>query len=149
MKHLAISIILSIAAVVAMAQEPSTNPLNYSGKMYLTAIEYIKTPRYVSYEDHAILSTEIRVPTFEVTICEMDFEKGMITVDETKMNVKVLSTKKYEDDFGWTIVIYMENVKSKDKMELVWPQYKKPYLQTITKRDNGVDIARMILTDRP
>ena len=147
MKRSILIVMLAFASILGYAQ--STNPLNYSGRMYVEAIEIYATPRYISYEDHAILSTEIRVPTFEVTICEMDFEKGIITVDETKMNVKVLSTKKYEDDFGWTIVIYMENVKSKDKMELVWPQYKKPYLQTITKRDNGVDIARLLLSDKP
>lgn len=39
--------------------------------------------------------------------------------------------------------------QSVGKMELVWPQYKKPYLQTITKKDNGVDIARMLLSDKP
>ena len=149
MKQLAISIILSLAAIVATAQEPSTNPLNYSGKMYLTAIEYIKTPRYVSYEDHAILSKELRIPAFETMKCEMDFEKGTILVDDKTIKVKVTSTKKYEEDFGWVVVVYMDIIGKKDKMELVWSQFGAPFLQQITPSDSGVDIARMILSDRP
>lgn len=46
-------IIALLASFAAAAQ--STNPLNYSGRMYVEAIEIIATPRYVSYEDHAIL----------------------------------------------------------------------------------------------
>ena len=149
MKHLAISIILSLAAMAATAQEPSTNPLNYSGKMYLTAIEYIKTPRYVSYEDHAILSKELRIPALETMKCETDFEKGTILVDDKTIKVKVTSTKKYEEDFGWVVVVYMDIVGKKDKMELVWSQFGAPFLQQITPTDSGVDIARMILSDRP
>ena len=45
-----------LASFAAAAQ--STNPLNYSGRMYVEAIEIIATPRYVSYEDHAILSQQ-------------------------------------------------------------------------------------------
>ena len=53
--------------------------MNYSGHMYVEAIEIIQTPRYVSYEDHAILSQQMRIPSDQITKCEMDFEKGTVT----------------------------------------------------------------------
>ena len=67
-----------LASFAAAAQ--STNPLNYSGRMYVEAIEIIATPRYVSYEDHAILSQQMRIPSVEITKCDMAFEKGTVTV---------------------------------------------------------------------
>ena len=42
--------------MTASAKNPKLNPLNYSGKMYVSAMEVLTTPRYISYEDHAILS---------------------------------------------------------------------------------------------
>lgn len=73
MKKSIITIILALATVViAVAQ--STNPLNYSGRMYVEAIEIIATPRYVSYEDQAILSQQMRIPSVEITKIDMDFE---------------------------------------------------------------------------
>ena len=66
MKKNIITIILALASVfIASAQ--STNPPNYSGRMYVEAIEIIATPRYVSYEDHAILSQQMRIPSVEIT----------------------------------------------------------------------------------
>ena len=52
--------------MTASAQNPKLNPLNYSGKMYVSAMEVLTTPRYVSYEDHAILSSEMSVPVTKV-----------------------------------------------------------------------------------
>lgn len=70
MKKSIITIILALASVfIASAQ--STNPLNYSGRMYVEAIEIIATPRYVSYEDHAILSQQMRIPSVEITKIDM------------------------------------------------------------------------------
>lgn len=69
--------------IIAAAQ--SANPLNYSCRMYVEAIEIISTPRYVSYEDHAILSQQMRIPSTKNMKCEMDFEKGSILVDETSI----------------------------------------------------------------
>ena len=61
MKKSISTFILALASVfIASAQ--STNPLNYSGRMYVEAIEIIATPRYVSYEDHAILSSRCEFP---------------------------------------------------------------------------------------
>ena len=136
-----------LASFAAAAQ--STNPLNYSGKMYLEAIDILSTPRYVSYEDHAILSKEMRIPSVEITKCLIDFEKGTLTVGEKVMKVKVNTTKKYITDWGWEVVIYTELVDEGDKAELVWPQHGKPYFQQITPTSDGVKIARLILSSKP
>ena len=148
MKKSIITIILALASCFA-ATAQSTNPLNYSGRMYVEAIEIIQTPRYVSYEDHAILSQQMRIPSVQITKCEMDFEKGTVTVDNKEMRIKVNATKKYDTDRGWVVVIYTNLVDEGDKAELVWPEFGKPYFQQITKADDGVHIARMILTSKP
>jgi hypothetical protein len=87
MKKNIITIILALASVfIASAQ--STNPLNYSGRMYVEAIEIIATPRYVSYEDHAILSQQMRIPSVEITKID----------DGVKIARMVLSSKPYVAD---------------------------------------------------
>lgn len=143
-----IAILVALVSSIAAAAQ-STNPLNYSGRMYVEAIEIIQTPRYVSYEDHAILSQQMRIPSVQITKCEMDFEKGTVTVDNKEMRIKVNATKKYDTDRGWVVVIYTDLVDEGDKAELVWPEFDKPYFQQITKADNGVNIARMVLTSKP
>ena len=148
MKKSIITIILALASCFA-ATAQSTNPLNYSGRMYVEAIEIIQTPRYVSYEEHAILSQQMRIPSVQITKCEMDFEKGTVTVDNKEMRIKVNATKKYDTDRGWVVVIYTDLIDEGDKAELVWPEFGKPYFQQITKADNGVNIARMVLTSKP
>ena len=147
MKHTILTLVLAFASILGYAQ--STNPLNYSGRMYVEAIEIIQTPRYVSYEDHAILSQQMRIPSVEITKIDMDFEKGTVTVKDTQMKIKVTGCKRYEADHGWKVVVYMELVNEGDKAELVWPEFGKPYFQQITKADNGVNIARMVLTSKP
>lgn len=148
MKKIITTSILVLASFVFAAAQ-SINPLNYSGRMYVEAIEIIQTPRYVSYEDHAILSQQMRIPSVQITKCEMDFEKGTVTVDNKEMRIKVNATKKYDTDRGWVVVIYTDLVDEGDKAELVWPEFGKPYFQQITKADNGVNIARMVLTSKP
>lgn len=148
MKKSIITIILALVSCIA-ATAQSTNPLNYSGRMYVEAIEIIQTPRYVSYEDHAILSQQMRIPSVQITKCEMDFEKGTVTVDNKEMRIKVNATKKYDTDRGWVVVIYTDLIDEGDKAELVWPEFGKPYFQQITKGDEGVKIARMILSMKP
>lgn len=135
------------AAVVATAQ--STNPLHYSGRMYVEAIEIHATPRYVSFEDHAIVSQQTRIPSVQISKCDMDFEKGMITIDEKTMEVKVNTVKKYDTERGWVVVLYMDMIHEGDKAELVWLESGKPFFQQITKSDEGVMIARMILSRKP
>ena len=147
MKRTILFVMLAFAGILGYAQ--STNPLNYSGRMYVEAIEIIQTPRYVSYEDHAILSQQMRIPSVQITKCEMDFEKGTVTVDNKEMRIKVNATKKYDTDHGWVVVIYTDLINEGDKAELVWPEYGKPYFQQITKGDEGVKIARMILSMKP
>ena len=148
MKKSIITIILALVSGIA-ATAQSTNPLNYSGRMYVEAIEIYATPRYISYEDHAIVSQQMRIPSVEITKIDMDFEKGTVTVSDTEMKVKVNGCKRYEADHGWTVVVYVDLVNEGDKGELVWPEFGKPYFQQITKADNGVNIARMVLTSKP
>ena len=148
MKKIIITINFVLASFV-FASAQSTNPLNYSGRMYVEAIEIIQTPRYVSYEEHAILSQQMRIPSTKIMKCEMDFEKGTVTVDNKGMRIKVNDIKKYDTDRGWVVVIYTDLVDEGDKAELVWPEFGKPYFQQITKADNGVNIARMVLSSKP
>lgn len=147
MKRTILIVMLALAGILGYAQ--STNPLNYSGRMYVEAIEIIATPRYVSYEDHAILSQQMRIPSVEITKIDMDFEKGIVTAKEIEMKIKVNGCKKYDTDRGWVVVVYVDLVNEGDKAELVWPEFGKPYFQQITKADNGVNIARMVLTSKP
>lgn len=147
MKHIIITTALVFASILGYAQ--STNPLNYSGRMYVEAIEIYTTPRYVSYEDHAIVSQQMRIPSVRISKCEMDFKNGTVTVDQTTMKVKVNATKKYNTNYGWVVVIYMDLVNEGNKAELVWPEYGKPYMQQITPNDDGVKIARMVLSKSP
>ena len=147
MKHVILTVVLAIACTLGHAQ--STNPLNYGGRMYLESIEIISTPRYISYEDHAILSTQMRIPSTEITKVEFDFEKNTVSIGGTPNRIKVTSTKKYSTDYGWVVVIYADMIDEGDKMEIVWKEYGKPYAQQITKTNDGVKIARMNLSRQP
>ena len=147
MKHITLIFVLTLATITAAAQ--STNPLNYSGRRYVEAIEIIATPRYVSYEDHAILSQQMRIPSVEITKIDMDFEKGIVIAKEIEMKIKVNGCKKYDTDRGWVVVVYVDLVNEGDKAELVWPEFGKPFFQQITKTDDGVKIARMVLSSKP
>ena len=147
MERTILSVMLALAGILGYAQ--SNNPLNYSGRMYVEAIEIIATPRYVSYEDHAILSQQMRIPSVEITKIDMDFEKGIVTAKEIEMKINVKGCKKYDTECGWVVVVYVDLVDEGDKAELVWPEFGKPYFQQISKTDNGVKIARMVLTSRP
>ena len=148
MKKIITTSILVLASFVFTAAQ-SINPLNYSGRMYVEAIEIIQTPRYVSYEDHAILSQQMRIPSVEITKIDMDFEKGIVIAKEIEMKIKVNVCKKYNTDRGWVVVIYVDLVDEGDKAELVWPEFGKPFFQQITKTDDGVKIARMVLSSKP
>ena len=147
MKRSILIVMLALAGILGYAQ--STNPLNYSGRMYVEAIEIIATPRYASYEDHAILSQQMRIPSVEITKIDMDFEKGIVTAKEIEMKIKVNGCKKYDTDHGWVVVVYVDLVDECDKAELVWPEFGKPFFQQITKTDDGVKIARMVLSSKP
>jgi integrase len=80
MKKVILGIFLCVTSVALWAQNPKLNPLNYSGRMYIASIDALTTPRYVSYEDHAILSTEISVPAVEVMTVDVDFKNNGIKV---------------------------------------------------------------------
>jgi hypothetical protein len=147
MRKAILTILLAAGCLCAAAQ--STNPLNYGGKMYVESIDVISTPRYVSYEDHAILSKDMSIPSMEIQKCILDFENNTVSVGETAMKIKVNATKKYTEHEHWVVVIYMDLVNEGDKAELVWPEFGKPYFQQISKADSGMKIARMILSKKP
>lgn len=148
MKKTIVTIFIALLVSFAAAAQ-STNPQNYSGRMYVEAIEIIATPRYVSYEDHAILSQQMRIPSVEITKIDMDFEKGIVIAKEIEMKIKVNGCKKYDTDRGWVVVIYVDLVDEGDKAELVWPEFGKPFFQQITKTEDSVKIARMVLSSKP
>lgn len=133
----------------AAAQNPKLNPLNYSGKMYVSAMEVLSTPRYVSYEDHAILSSEMSVPVTQVTVVQFDFANRTASIDGKEFKFAGAYVKEYSSEYSSTVVIYIEPIEGADKMELVWPEYGDPYLMQITSGDGKVDIAKMVLSHNP
>lgn len=142
--------IIALTGLNLMAQ--SLNPLNYSGILYLKSTEIITTPRYVSYEDHAILHTEMRVPCTNVKKFDFDFSKGIITTEEGVVKVKVDTIKKYNtDNSGWVVVIYMTSTSNNnEKLEFVWPQSGNPFMQGIVSKSDGKkEISRAILSQKP
>ena len=148
MKKILISLLAVLIGTAAFSQ--STNPLNYSGKMYVSSIEVVTTPRYVSFEDHAILSSEMTIPVIEITKVMFDFENNIINLNNEDHKIKVTGTKKYTmTDGSWNIVIFISFLDETDKYELVWREYGSPYLQEITKTDEGVKICKMNLSTKP
>jgi hypothetical protein len=135
--------------MTASAQNPKLNPLNYSGKMYISAVEMLTTPRYVSYEEHAILSSEMTVPVMEVTVAQFDFEKKIVVIDGKEAKIGKTYVKEYSSDYYNTFVIYMEPAGEGDCMELVWPEKGNPYLLQITPGESGVAICKMQLSHKP
>lgn len=149
MKKNIITIILALASVFIVSAQ-STNPLNYSGKMYVSSIEVVTTPRYVSFEDHAILSSEKTIPVIEITKVLFDFENNIINLNNEDHKIKVTGTKKYTmTDGSWNVVIFISFLDETDKYELVWREYGSPYLQEITKTDECVKICKMNLSTKP
>lgn len=149
MKRISSFLVSVLCAATAFAQ--STNPLNYSGKMFVSSNEVLTTPRYVSYEDHAILNSELTMPVIEITTLISDFEKGTLTSGETEYKIKVTGTKKYTlTDESWAVVIYMEQQDGPNKFEYVWREYGNAYLNTILKQEDGsIKIMRMNLSHKP
>lgn len=135
--------------MTASAQNPKLNPLNYGGKMYVSAMEVLTTPRYISYEDHAILSSEMIVPVLEVTVVNFDFEKKVVTLTGQDIKFSKAYVKEYSSDYFKTYVIYMEPMEGADKMELVWPEKGDPYLLQITPGEDKVSICKMKLSRKP
>lgn len=150
MKRITILILCLFVAFISVAAQ-SLNPLNYSGKMYITSIDVLTTPRYVSYEDHAILTTEMSIPVLQETSISFNFEKNIKTQEGKDYKINVTSVKKYTDkNGGWVVVIYIDNPNTGDKEELVWSEFGAPYVQQITKVESGVNICRCYLsTDNP
>lgn len=136
-------------ALSSWSQTPKLNPLNYSGRMYISSVDAISTPRYVSYEDHAILSTELSVPVVEVSKVEFDFKNNVILIQDKSTAITNVRIKEHTDEYSRIIVIYMDLVDSTDKMELVWPDDDSPYLLQITPDDDKVAICKMKLSQKP
>lgn len=138
MKRFFINLMMMVFVPISLlAQDPKVNPLNYSGKMYVSSMEIISTPRYVSYGDHAILNTELSVPTVEETPVVMDFVNNMITLPTSKIQVKNVEAKTYYEGLVETVVISMRNVENNSLVELVWPGLGSPYLMMSGQGEDG------------
>ena len=136
-------------ALSSWSQTPKLNPLNYSGRMYISSVDAISTPRYVSYEDHAILSTELSVPVVEVSKVEFDFKNNVILIQDKSTAITNVRIKEHTDEYSRIIVIYMDLGDSTDKMELVWPDDDSPYLLQITPDYDKGAICKMKLSQKP
>lgn len=149
MKRICSFIVSILCAATVFAQ--STNPLNYSGKMFVSSYEVLSTPRYVSYEDHGILSSDITIPVTEISTLISDFENGTLKNGETEYKIKVTATKKYTlTDGSWVVVIYIEERDGQNRFEYIWREYGHAYLDTITKKEDGsFKIIRMNLSRKP
>lgn len=147
MKKSILTAVLCLACFAVVAQ--NLNPLNFSGKMYIQSIVILSTPRYVSYENHAILSKDMTLPMPEIKVCILDFEKNVVTIDGSENRIKVTAARDCGSASERCSVIFMDMLDSYDKMELVWPKYGQPYIQQITKSDDGVKIARVMLSKTP
>ena len=149
MKRISSFLISVLCSATALAQ--STNPLNYSGKMFVSSYEILSTPRYVSYEDHGILNSELTIPVTEITTLISDFENGTLKSGETEYKIKVTDTKKYTlTDDSWVVVIYIEQRDGTNRFEYVWREYGCAYLNTINKEEDGsFRITRMNLSRKP
>ena len=149
MKRIITVLLFVLYGVMALAQ--STNPLNYSGRMFVSSYEVLSTPRYVSYEDHGILSSDLTIPVTEVTTLLSDFENGTLKSGETEYKIKVTNTKKCTlTDGSWAVVIYMQAIDGTARFEYIWREYGHAYLDTINKQDDGTfKIIRMNLSRKP
>ena len=136
-------------ALCLWSQTPKLNPFNYSGRMYISSIDALTTPHYISYEYHAILSTEISVPSVEVMKVDFDFKNNIMTLSDKQTRIKNVRVKEYIDDYSRIYVIYMDCIENTDKFELVWPDGKSPYLLQITPSEDKVDICKMKLSHKP
>ena len=150
MKRFFINLMMMVLVPTSLlAQDPKVNPLNYSGKMYVSSTEIISTPRYVSYGDHAILSTELSVPTVEESPVVMDFVNNMITIPTGKIQVKNVEAKTYYEGLVETVVISMRNVENNSLVELVWPELGSPYLMMSGQGEDGdVSIVKFNLAKK-
>ena len=149
MRRVILCLLSLYMALSSWSQTPKLNPLNYSGRMYISSVDAISTPRYVSYEDHAILSTELSVPVVEVSKVEFDFKNNVILIQDKSTAITNVRIKEHTDEYSRIIVIYMDLVDSTDKMELVWPDDDSPYLLQITPDDDKVAICKMRLSQKP
>lgn len=149
MRRVILCLLSLYMALSSWSQTPKLNPLNYSGRMYISSVDAISTPRYVSYEDHAILSTELSVPVVEVSKIEFDFKNNVILIQDKSTAITNVRIKEHTDEYSRIIVIYMDLVDSTDKMELVWPDDESPYLLQITPDDDKVAICKMKLSQKP
>lgn len=147
MKQLLSVLILLFGLHSANAQNPQLNPLNYSGKMSVTSLEAITTPRYISYNDHALLSTEMSIPTMNLMQVVFDFKNKTIKImDEELTKISNISVKEYINKGLTTIVIHMDVIDSTDKLEFVWPPLENPYLLVIVqKEEEGATLLKINL----
>lgn len=146
-----VTVIICTFVISAMSFAQSTNPLNYSGKLFVTSYDILTTQRYVSFEDHAILNTDLSIPVVEITKMNFDFEKNVITSEDgTEHKIKVIQTKKYNmTDETWNIVISIDFIEDDKQYEFVWRQFGNPYFLVINKTEEGIKLCRINLSVKP
>ena len=157
MKRTILLFVMGVLLPISLfSQNPKLNPLNYSGKMYVSSVALISTPRYVSYDDHALLSTELSLPAVEAMQIEFDFKNNVITYPPSKegqeqgekFQIKNVVAKTYKEGYSETIVISMQKVNDPTKLELVWSETTNPYLLEIMQGEDNVTISKFILSQK-
>ena len=158
-----IGLLMVINLMSSGATAQSLNPLNYSGKMYVIKMESITTTRYVSFEDHSLLTTEFEMDPASWGLLGMaitfDFKKKIIRwhgssifgedAQKSEELFSVISTKKYITDHKQWIAVISMKPSSKEKYyryELVWPQYGYPYFQSMRNDGEKCEITRYTLS---
>lgn len=156
MKRTILLFVVGILLPISLfSQNPKLNPLNYSGKMYVSSVALISTPRYVSYGDHALLSTDFSLPSVDAMPIEFDFKNNVITLPPTKgqeqgekLQIKNVVAKTYKEGYSETIVISMQEVNDPTKLELVWSETTNPYLLVIMQEEDNVSIMKYTLSQK-
>ncbi|MBQ5679142.1 MAG: hypothetical protein IIV44_04365 [Rikenellaceae bacterium] len=156
MKRTILLFVMGILLPISLfSQNPKLNPLNYSGKMYVSSVALISTPRYVSYGDHALLSTDFSLPSVDAMPIEFDFKNNVITLPPTKgqeqgekLQIKNVVAKTYKEGYSETIVISMQEVNDPTKLELVWSETTNPYLLVIMQEEDNVSIMKYTLSQK-
>jgi len=150
---LCISAMLLIVTMVPAQSLLTTNPKNYSGKMYVKGMDILSTPRYISFSDHAIISKSMPVPVVKLITVTFNFEKNIFIMDTDTVHFTFDGIQKYKDSLEDHVVLSFHSNKKeadKDRYELVWPEFNSPYLLEITKGEDGFELCKMILShDKP
>lgn len=142
-----LTILLLAASTLLSAQDFS--PLNFSGQLYVKSLEFLKTPRYISYHDHAFLTLQMSMPVTEVTPIELNFEKCTVTLEGTTDSFTITSCKRDDSTRPSTYIISVKMKDSNETAEFVYREHGDFYWQQIKKEGDEYQIARVHLSTKP